>query len=127
MRVAKTREHFRNERRKKVLKMKVTADSTRNSRSKLRIRPRCLKLFFLIFKFSRFQLAFLSLVHSLSLVLSHSFSLCSLLLFTRSKMVELLYKMKITAVGRIIYKEYISFFSNDIILSISDYFARNNK
>ena len=123
MRVAKTREHFRNERRKKVLKMKVTADSinTRNSRSKSRIRPRCLKLFFLIFKFSRFQLAFLSLV------LSHSFSLCSLLLFTRSKMVELLYKMKITAVGRIIYKEYISFFSNDIILSISDYFARNNK
>ena len=39
----------------------------------------------------------------------------------------MLYKMKIIAVGRIIYKEYISFFSNDIILSISDYFAKNNK
>ena len=26
-----------------------------------------------------------------------------------------------------IYKEYILFLSNDIILSISDYFARNNK
>ena len=39
----------------------------------------------------------------------------------------MLYKMKIIAVGRIIYKEYISFFSNDIILSISDYFAENNK
>ena len=35
--------------------------------------------------------------------------------------------MKIIAVGRIIYKESISFLSNDIILSISDYFARNNK
>ena len=39
----------------------------------------------------------------------------------------MLYKMKIIAVGRIIYKEDISFFSNDIILSISDYFAKNNK
>ena len=39
----------------------------------------------------------------------------------------MLYKMKIIAVGRIIYKESISFLSNDIILSISDYFARNNK
>ena len=39
----------------------------------------------------------------------------------------MLYKMKIIAVGRIIYKEYILFLSNDIILSISDYFARNNK
>ena len=38
----------------------------------------------------------------------------------------MLYKMKIIAVGRIIYKEYISLISNDIILSISDYFARNN-
>ena len=40
---------------------------------------------------------------------------------------RMLYKMKIIAVGRIIYNEYISFFSNDIILSISDYFAKNNK
>ena len=38
----------------------------------------------------------------------------------------MLYKMKIIAVGRIIYKEYISFFSNDINLSIRKYFARNN-
>ena len=39
----------------------------------------------------------------------------------------MLYKMKIIAVGRIIYKEYISLISNDIILSISEYFAKNNK
>ena len=38
----------------------------------------------------------------------------------------MLYKMKIIAVGRIIYKEYISLFSNDINLSIRKYFARNN-
>ena len=39
----------------------------------------------------------------------------------------LLYKTKIATVGRIIYKKYISFFSNDINLSISEYFARNKK
>ena len=39
---------------------------------------------------------------------------------------RMLYKMKITVVGRITYKEYISFFSNDINLSISDSFAKNN-
>ena len=38
----------------------------------------------------------------------------------------MLYKMKIIAVGRIIYKEYNSLFSNDINLSIRKYFARNN-
>ena len=38
----------------------------------------------------------------------------------------MLYKMKIIAVGRIIYKEYISLFSNDIILSITEYFTKNN-
>ena len=98
-------------------------------RSKLRIRPRCLKLFFLIFEFSRFPLASLSLVHSLSRSFSLFLHLLSVALYKKSncRAGRMLYKMKIIEVGRIIYKEYISFFSNDIILSISDYFAKNNK
>ena len=99
------------------------------SGSKLRIRPRCLELFFLIFQFSRFQLASLSLVHSLSRFFSLFLPLLSVALYKNSncRARRMLYKMKIIAVGRIIYKEYISFLSNDIILSISDYFARNKK
>ena len=43
-----------------------------NSLEQVRIRPRCLKLFFLIFEFSRFQLASFSLSLSFFLTLSPS-------------------------------------------------------
>ena len=94
--------------------------------SKLRIRPRCLKLFFLIFEFSRFPLASLSLVHSLSRSISLFLPLLSVALYKKGncRARRMLYKMKIITVGRIIYKKYISFFSNDINLSISDYFPK---
>ena len=71
--------------------------------SKLRIRPRCLKLFFLIFEFSRFPLASLSLVHSLSRSFSLFLPLLSVALYKKSncRAGRMLYKMKIRSKLRI--------------------------
>ena len=88
----------------------VDTGSTNSYRSKLRIRPRCLKFFFLILNSLVFN-SLLSLSLSLSLVhsLSRSFYLfllpLSVALYKQRncRAGRTLYKMKITAVERIIY------------------------